>query len=198
MIDHARLLECLIRAKKGHRSALNEVCASMLGLVRRLAASFYRTDSRAELDDLVQEGLLAVVGAVRWFDPERGFRFSTYAGDCIRRRMARYMGKRGVQPLPQEPARVRGVSALESIPERRRPQVDLARELDSLLTALDPRSRLIVAMRYGIDGQASSIRMIGQRLGMHPMLVRTLYRSGTRALKRHSTRSGCGRQSLMP
>ena len=45
------------------------------------------TTFSAETDDLVQEGLLGLFGAVSSYDPTRGIKFSTYANACISNKM---------------------------------------------------------------------------------------------------------------
>jgi len=108
-------IELVRQAKAGDRSALNTLVAGQNGLVRNLALSIAQNNKRAEIDDLVQEGLLAVVDAARWFDPDRGFQFDTYAADCIRRRMGRFLKMRRNQLLPQDEQQLRGEpSAIES------------------------------------------------------------------------------------
>lgn len=46
-----------------------------------------------DLDDLVQEGAIALMDAINTFDASKGFKFSTYAEACIIRAMAKYIAK---------------------------------------------------------------------------------------------------------
>lgn len=55
---------------------------SQIGLVHKLAGA-HPTDA-AQREDLVQEGLMGLLKAIRRFDPDRGVRLSTYAAWWIR------------------------------------------------------------------------------------------------------------------
>ena len=54
----------------------------MQGLVHSVARKF-DTTSTTDLEDLVQEGNIALMRAIELFDPERGAAFSTYAYRAI-------------------------------------------------------------------------------------------------------------------
>ncbi len=60
--------------------------------IRIKAANLNR--SGAEADDLIQEGFLGLLGAVRAYRPERG-KFSAYADACIENRMRSAAAKAG-------------------------------------------------------------------------------------------------------
>jgi len=47
------------------------------------------TDATLKLDDLIQEGYMGIMEAAERFNPEKGFRFSTYATHWIRQRIVR-------------------------------------------------------------------------------------------------------------
>ncbi|KAG5190524.1 RNA polymerase sigma-70 factor [Tribonema minus] len=69
--------------------------AAMISANLRLVLSLARKHKASQgsrclpLSDLVQEGILGLVKAVEKYDPERGFRFSTYATWWIRQTIAR-------------------------------------------------------------------------------------------------------------
>ena len=63
--------------KQGDVKARNSMITSNLRLVIKVARD-YRTRGVPMLD-LIEEGNLGLIHAVNKFDPERGFRFSTYA-----------------------------------------------------------------------------------------------------------------------
>lgn len=68
----------LIRAaREGDADAEAELLELNMGLVRRVAARFCGRGT--DNDDLLQIGTVGLLKAIRSFDPDRGFAFSTYA-----------------------------------------------------------------------------------------------------------------------
>lgn len=72
---------------KEYIAVRNKLVAGNLRLVFSFSSKF--TAFGIPLDDLVQEGNLGLIRAVEKFDPERGFKFSTYAGWWIRQFLQR-------------------------------------------------------------------------------------------------------------
>jgi RNA polymerase primary sigma factor len=73
--------------QKGDKRARQRLIESNMRLVINIAKS-YR--SRAiPLEDLIQEGAIGLMQAAERFDPEKGFRFSTYATHWIRQSIGR-------------------------------------------------------------------------------------------------------------
>ncbi len=70
------------RAREGNERAQELMVLSNLRLVVSMARKF--TGRGLPLDDLIEEGNLGLITAVERFDPEKGFRFSTYAAWWIR------------------------------------------------------------------------------------------------------------------
>lgn len=75
------------RVKRGDQAARNKMIESNLRLVVNIARRYYNRG--LEFPDLIEEGNLGLMRAVDKFDPERGFRFSTYATWWIRQTIER-------------------------------------------------------------------------------------------------------------
>lgn len=79
-------------AAKGDVAARNRMILSNERLVWKIAIMY--AGAYADIDDLVQEGLIGLCDAIRMFDPERGLRFSTYASWHIRKSISYYLSTR--------------------------------------------------------------------------------------------------------
>jgi RNA polymerase nonessential primary-like sigma factor len=75
------------RIRKGDESARHRMIESNLRLVVKIARRYINRG--LPLLDLIEEGNLGLIHAVKKFDPERGFRFSTYATWWIRQTIER-------------------------------------------------------------------------------------------------------------
>lgn len=87
------------RAQNGDETARHRMIESNLRLVVKIARRYINRG--LPLLDLIEEGNLGLIHAVKKFDPERGFRFSTYATWWIRQTIERaIMNQSGSVRLP--------------------------------------------------------------------------------------------------
>jgi RNA polymerase nonessential primary-like sigma factor len=81
------------KARKGNQKARQKIIVSNLRLVVNIAKHYF--NSSLDLLDLIEEGNLGLMHAVEKFDPEMGFRFSTYATRWIRQAIERAIMNQG-------------------------------------------------------------------------------------------------------
>ncbi len=87
------------RALRGDEPARQRMIESNLRLVVKIARRY--VNRGLPFLDLIEEGNLGLIHAVKKFDPERGFRFSTYATWWIRQTIERaIMNQSGTVRLP--------------------------------------------------------------------------------------------------
>lgn len=78
--------------QSGDLALRDQIAEENMALVRHLARRFVR--QTGSLDDLVQAGSIALLRAIDGFDPELGFKFSTYAASAIIGELKRYLRDR--------------------------------------------------------------------------------------------------------
>jgi RNA polymerase sigma-32 factor len=82
LLDREEEHELALRARDGDKEAIDHLVEANLRYVVAVALQYRRYGLR--VSDLIAEGNVGLVTAVRKFDPDRGTRFVTYAGYWIR------------------------------------------------------------------------------------------------------------------
>jgi len=88
-IDREEMTKLWKKVKKGDRNAKNKMMEINLRLVIPTAKRFLRPGM--ELMDLIEEGNLGLLQAIEKFEPEKGYRFSTYAVYWIEQYIRKYI-----------------------------------------------------------------------------------------------------------
>ena len=93
LLTHQEEKDLSKRAKKGDKAARKRLIEKNLRLVVSVAK---KSRGRGlSFEDLIQEGNIGLIRAVEKFDPDRGFRFATYATWWIRQAVQRAVANKG-------------------------------------------------------------------------------------------------------
>lgn len=87
LLNAEQEVQCARAVRRGDQSSRQRMIESNLRLVVRIARRYCQRG--LALQDLIEEGNLGLIHAVEKFDPEKGFRFSTYATWWIRQSIER-------------------------------------------------------------------------------------------------------------
>lgn len=88
-IDRSKETELWQKAQQGNKKAENDLLKMHLRLVVPIAKRYLKKG--IEMMDLIEEGNLGLLQAIKRFDPKRGFRFSTYAVHWIEQYIKRWV-----------------------------------------------------------------------------------------------------------
>jgi len=146
------------------------------------------------LDELASEGHATLLRAIAKFDPDRGFRFSTYATHALRRRLLNYLRdaqRRRTVTLSwtQEHALIddrRWTAARERRIEQAMNDIEqLARQLTS-------RERYVLRARFGWgrEFEPRTLQQIADEFGISRERVRQLEARALEKLRQFATESG--------
>lgn len=82
--------------KDSQGELFDQIVRNNIRLVESIAGSYSKKiGHQMEFDDLVQEGILGLMKAIKKFDPEKGYQFSTYATWWIRQSITRAIVDKG-------------------------------------------------------------------------------------------------------
>ncbi len=93
LLSHREEIDLSRRAKAGDERARKKLIEKNLRLVVSIAKKY--RGYGLPFEDIIQEGNIGLIKAVGRFDPDRGFRFSTYATWWIRQAVQRAMADKG-------------------------------------------------------------------------------------------------------
>ena len=171
------LIDRLVLLAAWHRDRIVE---ANLRLVFSIVKKFVNPSN--SFDDLLSDGIVALIRAVEKFDFDRGFRFSTYATQVIRRNSYRTV----VLKQQERQKTVGGLQDMDldltdegresAISEKR--WHELRSRLGVMLDHLDRREKFIIRARFslGAHRKVHTLQSLADRLGVSKERVRQLER----------------------
>jgi RNA polymerase primary sigma factor len=182
------LVERLLVLADWHR---DQIVQANMRLVFSIVKKFVNHNNA--FDDLLSDGIIALMRAVEKFDYDRGFRFSTYATQVVRRNAYRY-----VVTKQKERAKIAGgiqELGLDVSDEERQPAIsehrwhELRTRLAVMLGDLDRREKFIIRARFSLGShrRVHTLQALADRLGVSKERVRQLEK---RALDKLSLMAG--------
>jgi RNA polymerase primary sigma factor len=191
-------MDLIVRARSNEPGAQDELLRSHLAFVIRVAMEF--RNRGVPFEDLINEGCVGLLKAIRRFEPDHGARFMTYAAFWIRKALLdalaaqprvvhvpRYQRSLG-KPIAKE-ARLDDVqswegsrSIAEQLVDTKTPEpanAFIEREtigrLRRHLFALSPREQAVLASRFGLLGDAPrTLKDVGIDLAISRERVRQI------------------------
>ncbi len=165
----------LIRASQWHR---DRIVRANTRLVISIVKKF--VNQQCSFDDLLSDGIMALIRSVDKFDYKLGYRFSTYATQVVRRNSYRFV-------MDRQDERMRVANSINEsgldVPEDQDPSTmseyrwnTLRGHLSQLLDQLDKREKLIVRARFSLGGhrRVQTLQALADRLGISKERVRQL------------------------
>lgn len=181
MFDHTfdeqeqQVRSLLLRYKSGDQSAYDPLEAIYHNLIAKTAYKLRGERKEVDLEDLIQEGRIALLDAIGRFDLERGVKFVTFLRYRLWAGIEAYLRANvpNVVLVSLDAPIEDDLILADAIPDQAMPteeqavRSDVSDELLSRLAVLSARQRAIVCLTYGLlDGEEHTVREIARVLGL--------------------------------
>jgi RNA polymerase primary sigma factor len=164
---------------------------------KKLSDSIARVFVSGQLpfDELASEGLVTLLHAITKFDPDRGFRFSTYATHAVRRRLTRYVTRsHATRELSVDWQTAGAPESRGWSYEYERNVIHSIRKVEIFLSRLSVRERYIIRSRFGWgrDFDPRTLQDLADEFGVSRERIRQLEAQALTKLRRGVRNAECG------
>lgn len=172
---NVRRIECLLKAANWYR---DWIVKSNMRLVISIVKKFVNPQNA--FDDLLSDGIVALIRAVDKFDVGLGFRFSTYATQVVRRSTYRsVMEKQADRQRNYGSIHENGIDICEDQKESSMTEQrwhELRARLSVMLNHLDRREKFIIRARFSLGGhrRIQTLQTLADKLGVSKERIRQL------------------------
>ena len=156
-------LECLQKIQEGDKKSKDKLIEHNLRLVAHIIKKYYNTNY--EQEDLISIGTIGLIKAVNSFKLDKNIKFSTYASRCIENEILMYFRSQKKtlynahidDPIDMDkngnPLTLLDIIAdTVNIEENVETKIRAERAKLLIIESLSPRERLIIEMRFGLNG----------------------------------------------
>ncbi len=172
---NVKRIECLLKAADWYR---DWIVKSNMRLVISIVKKFVNPQNR--FDDLLSDGIVALIRAVDKFDVGLGFRFSTYATQVVRRHTYRTVmenqkdRQRNFGSIHENGIDFSDDQKESSMSEQR--WYELKARLSIMLEHLDRREKFIIRARFSLGGhrRIQTLQRLADKLGVSKERIRQL------------------------
>lgn len=164
------------QVKEGNEKALEQLVSANLRFVVSLASKYQ--GKGLPIDDLVNEGNIALVKAARSFDPTKGSRLVTYAASRIRQAMEKALGEEEDSANMKELKDGSGNNAEAGLFD------SALSPFDPEFSTLDEREREVIRAIYGIGQPVQTLAEVGMQLGVSRERARQIRDKALRKLRK--------------
>lgn len=172
---NTRRIECLLKAADWYR---DWIVKSNMRLVISIVKKFVNPQNG--FDDLLSDGIVALIRAVDKFDVGLGFRFSTYATQVVRRNTYRsVMEKQADRQRNYGSIHENGIDISDDQKESSMSEQrwhELRARLSLMLNHLDRREKFIIRARFSLGGhrRIQTLQRLADKLGVSKERIRQL------------------------
>jgi RNA polymerase sigma factor (sigma-70 family) len=187
-LSQAQARSLILRAQAGDKLALEEFTEHNLRLVIKIANDFCYRSGR-DFDEAISDGLWGLARAIRNFDPDRGFAFSSFAWGYIENSM-KWHARPVEASLDQMVKGTDGLTLLETIPdesigpEGSAVRDDLVGRVQDTLDILTDREQSVIIGLYGLNRQEASVTELAHELGLSASRVTAIHKNALKRLYR--------------
>ena len=180
------------RYRQGDEKAGQALALAYVPLVKRTAGEFF-----GSWEDLVSEGFVGLMKAVRGYDPDRGARLGTYAEEWIRAEIRSYTKRQVRMESLNEPAGEDGEEKIDLLTDDGfdlepmlgdwQEQIRRKEFLKKALDRLQEKAREIIIERH-LQEEATPLKDLGARFGMSGESVRQMELKALKTMRRMAMR----------
>lgn len=164
------------QVKEGNEKALEQLVSANLRFVVSLASKYQ--GKGLPIDDLVNEGNIALIKAARSFDPTKGSRLVIYAASRIRQAMEKALGEEEESANMKELKDGSGNNAEAGLFD------SSLSPFDPEFSTLDEREREVIRAIYGIGQPVQTLAEVGMQLGVSRERARQIRDKALRKLRK--------------